>query len=439
MAKLFAILLAILAALAVLPQQASAGYTQQLTVQVFDQDYRPVEGAQVYVEHQINAVVGTGKTKPKLTPANGTVDVSFTVWEELKNQVSYNYVLFAKYGDEVKSASLIAEDPPVKRTYSLQVNSYFAFVHVHDQTGKPLEASVTIGNTTLKTGSNGDARFQLPPGKYNARVEIGQAVRNSDLDLSKDQALAIEFPRYRLEVTVTDDYKRPLQAQVDLDSESKNTSLDGKVFFENVTNEQPKLSVRYNDSFRKLQPNLKKDSSVSVVFDLTRPIVQELHHSIQKNGEVVVNCYVQEPGAAASGISGVSITYDVGGVTTSVPAYTVGYNSFEAKIPAVPKDTLVKYTVKATDKEGNSGFATGTYIIPTEKKKVEVKKQDDGLFGIKLGWELVILAALSLGVAGYGALYYRKKKHEEELKNDVGVEMPPQQEGQRPPVLPPPV
>jgi hypothetical protein len=425
------------ALLALAAQEASAGYTQNLVVQVFDQDYRPVEGAQVYIEHQINAVSGTGKTKPKLTPSNGTVAASFTDWEELKSQTKYTYTLYVKYGSEVKSANMIAEDPPVDRTYSMQVSSYFVFVHVHDQLGKPLQAKVTIGNRTIQTESSGDAHFQLPPGKYNVKAEIGGVVRNADLNLDRDQALAIEFPRYKLEVSVIDDYKRPLSAQIDLDSESRNTSQDGKALFENVTSEQPKLTVRYNESFKKLQPNLKKDSAVVVVFDLTAPIVQELHHAIQKNGEVVVDAYVQEPGGAASGISGVSITYEVGGVTTSVPAYTVGYNSFEAKIPPVPKDTLVKYTVKATDREGNSGFATGTYIIPTEKKKVEVKKVDEGIFGIKIGWEFVVLAVLTLGVAGYGVFYYKKKKHEEELRGEVEVELPESKEGEPPPTLPP--
>ena len=415
----------------------SAGYTQKLLVQVFDQDYRPVEGAQVYVEHQVNSVVGDAKTKPVSTKANGTADISFTDWEELSGQTKYTYTLYTKYGSEVESAVLTVTDTSAVRVYSMQVKAHYAFVSVHDQKGKPLAASVTVGNTTRKTDVGGMARFQLPPGKYTAKAEINGAVRNRDLSLDKDQNIEIEFPLYTVKITVIDDYKRPLAAQVDLDGAAKNTSADGIAVFENVSNEQPKVTVRYNESFRKLQPNLKQESSMLVVFDLTKPVIQELHHSIQKNGEAVINAYVQEPGASASGISGVSITYEVGGVTTSVPAYTVGYNSFEAKIPVVPRETLVKYTVKATDKAGNAGFASGTYTIALERKNVELKK-DNGFFGITLGWETIVVGLVAFGIVGYGVLYYRKRQqHEKDLEDEIGVEVPPQSPYSQPPVNPP--
>ena len=415
----------------------SAGYTQKLLVQVFDQDYRPVEGAQVYVEHQINSVVGDAKTKPVSTMANGTAEISFTDWEELAGQTKYTYVLYMKYGNEVESATLTVTDTSTVRVYSMQVKAYYAFVSVHDQLGKPLAASVTIGNTTRKTDTGGMARFQLPPGKYTVKAENNGAVRSSDLNLDKDQNVEMEFPLYTVKFTVTDDYNRPLAARVDLGGATKNTSADGIVIFENVSNEQPNATVRNNESFRKLQLNLKQGSSIVVVFDLTKPIIQELHHTIQKTGEAVINAYVQEPGASASGISGVSITYEVGGVTTSAQAYTVGYNSFEAKIPVVPRETLVKYTVKATDKAGNAGFASGTYTIALERKNVELKT-DNGFFGIALGWENVAIGLVALGIAGYGVLHYRKRQqHEKDLENDVGIGVPPQTPFSQPPGVPP--
>ncbi len=412
--------------------QASAGYTQRMQVQVFDQGFRPVEGAQVYVDRQINAVIGNGKTKPVATGLNGTADIIFSSYEELEGQTDYIYTLYAKYGDQVKSAKLIVTNSSQVRVYSLQVGAYYAFVTVHDQFGKALRARVTAGNTTRETDSSGTARFQLPPGRYNIRAEINGATRNRDVSLSADQAVDIEFPLYTVSVKVLDDFRSPLAAQVDLDGNAKNTTSDGTAAFANVSNEQPKITVRYNNSYRKLQPSLKKDTAFEVVFDLTAPVVQELHHSMQKNGEAAVDAYIQEPGASASGISSVVISYEVGGVTTALPTYTIGYNSFEAKIPAAPKGTLVKYTVKATDKAGNSGFASGTYTIPSEKAPV-VQKKDEGLLGITFGWEAVVVAALALGIAAYAILYYRRKRHEREIEAEVEAELPPGS----PPSLPP--
>ena len=426
------LLAAALLLICVVMGQSSAGYTQRMQVQVFDQGFRPVEGALVYVDRQINAVAGNGKTKPVATGLNGTADFAFSDYEELEGQTDYTYTLYAKYGDQVKSAKLIVTNSSQVRVYSLQVGAYYAFVTVHDQFGKALKARVTAGNTTRETDSSGTAHFQLPPGKYNIRAEINGATKNKDVLLSLDQAVDIEFPLYTVSVKVLDDYKRPLAAQVDLNGNARNTSSDGIAVFANVSDEQPKIMVRYNDSYRKLQPSLKKDSSFEVVFDLTAPVVQELHHSMQKNGEATVDAYIQEPGASASGISSVVISYDIGGVTTVLPTYTIGYNSFEAKIPAVPKDTLVKYTVKATDKAGNSGFASGTYTIASEKKPVAQRK-DDGLLGISFGWEAVVIAAAALGITAYAILYYRKKRHEREIESEVEAELPPGS----PPTLPP--
>jgi len=416
-----------------LPHETFAGYTQRLHVQIFDQDYRPVEGAQVYVEHQLNAVAGNTRTKPKPTAANGTVDIIFTDYEEITDSTDYTYTLYAKYGSQVKSAKLISSNSSdsTVRSYSLQVGAYYAFVRVHDQAGMPLPASITIGNATKKADAAGEAHFQLPTGPYDVKAEMNGVARNRNITLGKDQVVEIIFPLYRLNITVMDDFKQPLVAQVELNGALSNTSQDGKAYFENISSEQPKLAIRYNESIKKLQPNLKQDSAITVVFDLTKPVVQDLQHSIQKTGEAVIDAYVQDAGPAASGIGAVSVTYEVNGVTALVPAYTIGYNSFEAKIPVQPKDTLVKYTVKVTDREGNAGFRTGTYVIPSEKKIVEIKKKDEGFFGITLGWEM-IAGFLALGIIAYGAVvYFKKKKHAQEMETEV--ELPPQS----PPASPP--
>ena len=433
-----ALLLAVALLLCLGQHELSAGYTQKLVVQVFDQNLRPVDGALVYVDQQINSVAGYGKTKPVPTSVDGTVSLSFTDWEELEGQTLYTYTLYVKYGGQVQSATLIA-DPSQTRTYSMQVSAYYAFVSVHDQTGRPLSASVTIGNTTEQTDIGGKITFQLPPADYNVRTEINGVVKNSDLNLAKDEALDVEFPLYSVRVSVTDDFKRPLAAQVSLDGKTGNTSTDGMAMFFNVSDEQPKIAVVYNSSIKKLQPDLKNGGDFTVVFDLTAPIIQETHSSVQQDGTTLVDAYVLEPGAAASGISGVSISYSVGGVSTAVPTYTIGYDSFEARIPVVPKDTPVTYTVKATDREGNVATATGTYAIPSEKKQPVAPKAGAGAFGTGLDWGAVGAGVLVLAIVAYAALYYRgKKKHEKELQEEMELEpsskAPP---AQSPPPAPP--
>ncbi|MCX8197512.1 MAG: carboxypeptidase-like regulatory domain-containing protein [Candidatus Micrarchaeota archaeon] len=410
--------------LALLVGAAYCGYTQKLTVQVFDQSLRPVEGAQVYVEHQLNSVAGYVKTKPKLTSANGTVEIVFTNWEEIKSQTKYTYTLYVKYGSELKTANLVVDDPPIDRTYSMQVTAYFAVVSVRDQNGKPLPAKVTIGNRTIGTDTNGDAIFQLPPGKYNVRAEVENTVRNADLMLDKDKAITITIPRYRFELEVVDDFGLPVEAVAELDNQTKKVE-GGKAVFENITNENPHLVVRYNESFKKMQLSLKTSDRMQLVFDKTPPKIAEMHHRIQKNGEVVVNVYVQEPGPKASGIASVVLSYEIQNKTSYVPAYTIGYNTFEAKIPPAPKDTIVKYLVKVTDKEGNSGTASGSYVIPTEKKPAEEKKKEEGILD-KLGLEHYVAIAVVLGFVAYTIMYYRRKKREKEIEEEMeAARLPP--------------
>ena len=411
-----------------------AGYTQNIVVQVFDQNVRPVAGALIYIDHQLNAVEGYGKTKPVPTTLDGIANISFTDWEELDGQTLYTYTLYVKYGNQTQSATLIA-DPGKPRIYSVQVSSYYAFVTVHDQNGRKLPALVTIGNATKQTDSGGSATFQLPPAHYNVRTEIGGVAKSSDLSLASDQAVDVEFPLYSVAVSVTDDFKRSLAAQVSLDGNAQNTS-DGAAMFWNVSDEQPKIAVLYNNSIKKLQPDLRNGDSFTVVFDLTAPNIQETHSSVQQDGTTLVDAYVLEPGAAASGISSVSISYSLGGATTNVPTYTIGYGSFEARIPSVPKDTPVTYTVKATDREGNTATATGTYAIPSQKKQPVVAKTDTGLFGTGLDWTTVVAGIAAIAVVAYALVYYRgKKRREKELQDEIALE--PGAKTPPPPSIPP--
>ena len=416
----------LICALLLSAQLSYAGYTLKLDVQVFDQDFRPVQGALVYADHQLNSVTGYVKTKPHPTNESGYYRLQFTDYEELESQTKYTYTLYVKYGDQLDKQELLA-NPNETRVITSRVNSYYAFVKVHDQKGKPLEADLTVSGSTIedqekRATAAGDAVFQLPPGSFTLKAERPEGVKSKDFTLSKDAALDFVFGRYNMDVLVTDDRKRPLVATVEVGTQSATTSEDGTAHFANITDEVPQVVIKYADRYKTFKPNLGLDEELSAIFDLTKPTISDLHASIAKNGGATITFFAQDEGTSATGVDTVTVSYEVAGVETLLPAYAVGYSTFEAKVPAQEPGTLVRYTVKIADKDGNAGMGKGSYTVPAGTSEPTPAPtptpspipipQVPATTGPVPTEMLVMLGIAALLVAG-GIIYYFKRKREE--------------------------
>jgi len=342
-----------------------AKYTENLTVQVFDASLRPVEGAQAYVDYQLNSVTGKVKTKPKLTDSRGYASIIFTGYEQIDKETDYAYTLYVKYGDQLVSASLIAVDKE-NRTYSMHVESYIAFVRVFDQNNKPLQANVTVDKVTKPTDAHGNTFFALPPGNYVLNVERNDLVKNIPFVLENatgDQSLDVLLSYYNLDIHVLDDNRRPLSARVEVNGMGAETDSSGMAHFENITTSSPQILVIYGQGIKRIQPDLQAGSSLEVTFDISKPSIKDLYSTLSPSGVGVIRFFVDDMGPEASGIDSVSVSYEVAGVQNMLSVYTIGYNSFEVKIPAQQIGTIVKYTVTVSDKEGNSAIGYGDYVV----------------------------------------------------------------------------
>jgi len=420
-----------------------SAYTETLDVQVFDQVFRPVQGAEVYAEYQLNSVTGYVKTKPHTTNESGYYRLQFTDYEQIESQVKYSYTLYVKWGDQLKKYSMIAEPNRTSnaslkiRVYTSQLDSYYLFVRVHDQKGKPLKADLTVSGSSIPdmkkaATENGDAIFQLPPGSFSLKAEREGTVKNKDFSLSKDTALEVIFGIYSFDVKVTDDSKLPLVATVEAGTQSLETGADGIAHFVNVSDDEPTVVVKYADRYKTYKPNLALGENLVAVFDLTRPAITDLHASVGSNGGATVTFFVEDSGSAASGIDTVSVSYEVSGVETPLAAYAVGYNTFEAKVPAQSQGTLVKYTVKISDKDGNTALGKGSYSVAEAAapapapapSPVPVPQVPSSAGGLPI--EMLVLLAVVAIVIVYAIIYYFKRKKEE---NFGGVQPPsiPQQ------------
>jgi hypothetical protein len=426
----FAFLLAILAVAALFPL-AEAKYTQRLTVQVYDEQFRPVEGARVYAEYQLNSMAGAGRTKPKPTNSSGFVDIIFTNYEEIESATDYTYTLYVKYGSKnITSTMTAAPDEENVRIVDFQLPAYYLFVTVHNQKGAPLSARVTVDDEVKMTDIVGSAGFRLPPGSHTVRAEYLNGLKTDAVELSGDQALDMVIGVYGLQLTITDDDKKPVAAAVELDGQEKRADSKGNVKFENVTNPTPQILIKYGEAAKSLSLDLSQQDSATVTFDRQKPNIKEFRAIVSPEGVGTVSLFVDDPGSAASGIDSIAITYTVDGAEKGVQAYTVGYNTFEAKIPAQEPGKPVRYGVRVSDKEGNTATQSGTYVIKEPPKpdipvaNPTVPKKDL----VDNGTITPVTAAIymvAILIVLYGIFYYiSKKKFKDSASPPAGAQPP---------------
>jgi hypothetical protein len=422
--------------IALLCNFAGAAYSEKVLVQVFDQNLRPIEGAQIYAEHQLNDAQGAVKTKPVLTNQSGLGEIVFTNYEQIESDVDYSYTLYVKYGGQLSTRSLIASGDikNVKVVSETSLKSYLLSVKVIDQRGSPLRARISVGGQNKTADYSGSAFFQLPPGNFTVKAEIGDVVSTQGLVLSQDAAADFNIGLYGMEVEVTDDKGYPLVATVEAGGKKMKTGQDGRAVFYNLSDQYPAVNVKYNETIKKFNMDLERQPKLEVTFDMTSPVVKEMHASIAKNGAGTLSVFVEDPGASSAGIDSVSISYEIDGVENRVPAYAIGYNTFEAKFPPQAPRTLVKYVVKVTDKEGNTAFGSGTYLVPsddtpkpnaTTTKPVAPQPKPQ-----QVGMETLVVGLVIFFAVAFAIFYYLRNR-----KGQGGIAPPPA--GVKPPSIPP--
>ena len=428
----------------------AAWYTEKLTVQALDQQYRPVQGAQAYVEYQLNDASGTVKTKPKATNESGLVDILFTDYEQVESSTDYSHILYVTYGTQNKTANLIADNGTSSKFYQMVVEAYYAVVKVHNQRGTPLDVNITVAGQTKASDSGGRAVFQLPPGSYNVRVEKGEYVKNANLVLSGttgDQPVDVLVGEYSLDVSVKDENNTPVSsARVSVGGQEEDTNASGTAHFENISNPDQEVSVRYGQYTKNFNMMLDKDGKLSVGFDLSAPIIKKLDVVVSKGGAGTVSLFVDDAGVAASGIDSVIVKYTVNGVENNLPTYSTGFDTFEAKIPVQPPNTLVDYLVMISDKQGNIVSQGGNYLVPAAAEQQPQNQTPAGQTtpsSSNVSLEMLMGGAVALIIVIAAAVYLfksRKADHEHEHSPPVPPPgMPPQQPEapQAPPEVPP--
>jgi hypothetical protein len=427
----------------------NAEFTEFLIVQVFDQNTtRPIQGAEVYVSHQLNSIAGYVQTKPVKTNSSGLAYIVFTDYEDLNQTTEYDYTLYLDYGGGAKQTKELIGGTTTKkepRTVTFFAESYNLNVQVTDQKGSPLQANIQVFNHVTQnelwnanTNSQGKAVFQLPSGLFDVRAQTSLFSKTEVVGLNKssgDRVVGITVPLYTFSVSVVNDAGEPVPAEVGVGDLKAETNADGNAVFYNITEQVPTITVRSGKNFKTTTANLQSQGSIEIVFDTTPPEILSVEPSVSKSGAATIALVAQDPGLKASGVGSVLITYDAGAGSVPLSVYTVGYNSFEAKVPAQQQGAVVKYSLTVTDNEGNSVTRTGSYMVPKEivKTSVEPIKKDNPFSGIPL--EAIATGGIVFAIIVFGIIYYLKKRGEAE----DATQPPAQGQQERPPGGAPPM
>jgi len=209
----------------------------------------------------------------------------------------------------------------------------------------------------------------------------------------------------------------PLSAEVGSGSELLQTDARGEVHFSNRSDSTLAVTAYYGNLKKEAVIDLTLFNRTLMVFDVHPPSIGELT-SIYNGSILIVRTTIVDDGGYASGLgerrASVVMQYTLPGQTKpkTTPMYTVGYNLFEGAIPIAGNVGDVRYTITATDADGNPTQSTDVYTIridPTKPKpNVQIKPAEapPDFFG-QYGWMLMLLVVV---LAGGGYWYYISRK-----------------------------
>jgi len=347
---------------------ASASYVENIEVRVLDQLGRAVPGATVNATYEISKTRGPFTTKTKTTNERGRASLSLYNVEFVQSATNTGYVIHASFGNSQSDTPFTVGVGEYPRT--VRVNAYLLNVYVIDRDSRPVDAVVAAGNSEKAT-EGGFTYFMLSEGYHGITAKMGDVVRSKAITLSSDSSMNITIVLYNLSVKAVDDKGQPIQADVYVGPSQKKTGLDGTAYFEKVTD--PAASVTaYFGRFKKVaDASLETGDSITIPFDTHPPIISDVN-SDWKGKFLQVRAMVVDNGTYASGLRGgnssIKLQYvTLNGTEREVPMYGIGYNLYEGLVPSTGLESQIKYTILATDADGNRKASSDTFVLPTSQ------------------------------------------------------------------------
>lgn len=358
--------LAALAFLLLLSSPIFSSYVENIEVRVLDQLGRVVPGAQVNATYEISKSRGAFTTKTQTTNERGRAQLSLYNVEFVESATNKDYVIHAKFGSSRSDTGFTAGAGEYPRT--VRVSAYLLNVYVTDRESLPVNAVVGADGEE-KQAPDGFAYFMLSGGQHEITAKMGDVVRSKSVSLSSDASMNITIVLYNLSVRALDDRGQPLQADIYVGPTQKKTGLDGMAYFEKVTDLAASVTAYFGRFKKVANVSLEGGDSVTFAFDTHPPAISDVN-SEWKGKFLQVRAAVADNGTYASGLRGgdssIKLQYvTLNGTEREVPMYGIGYNLYEGLIPSSGVESQIKYTILATDADGNRKASSDTFVLPT--------------------------------------------------------------------------
>ncbi|MDD5096585.1 MAG: Ig-like domain-containing protein [Candidatus ainarchaeum sp.] len=357
------VLLLLLLASAVYAAECEAGFRDPVRVLVLDAKYRPISNASVTFTYQKDYTTGKGyiTTNVLYTDANGKVSTTLTNTEQLDSRVRCDIRLNVTYDGVTHMETITAQHHLADE--QVHFDAYSLTVKAVDKFGAPLAFSpIRVNSMESTTNDRGLAYFIVnKKNDVDVAVSYRGAVVSRKISVQNDTVYTLQALLYNFMLNVIDDKGDPLGAIILVDTREYNGS---SVSIQDTPLARPTVSVTYGLLTKAPEIDLSQRESYTVVFDLTPPDISGVGVQMTPDHDMVISFSVEDPNVHASGPSAddITVSYNVGGVTRTVPAFVQG-GKYVAEISRPPDNSLVRFTIAAKDKEGNMETVDGEYLV----------------------------------------------------------------------------
>ncbi|MGB9694302.1 MAG: hypothetical protein ACPLYF_05600, partial [Fervidobacterium sp.] len=315
----------------------------------------------------------------KITNDSGQASFSFmnTVDESFGKCVERIYTITAEFGGYTNST--IGQVNGTNKNYQLWLPFIMQTISVRDASNNSImNATVTALNTSFYTDISGNAYILLPVGmNTQVLVTYGNVSKQITANPSLQSYTIVNLQVYNLKVSLTDENGNILKGKIRYNDEEK--VLEGDfVTFEKFSDLNPTFYVIVNNVTKRISEKVTSDNLV-LRFDLTPPIISNVETRVSNN-RLYITATVVDGGRYPSGISSYPLLSYVGNATqdSNMKMFFVGNSRYETSIPLSGNEEI-KYTITATDAQGNSAQYSDSYYSSFKPEK-EIEKVTKGGF-----------------------------------------------------------
>lgn len=345
-----------------------AGFSETLNIKVFDSKFRPIEGVAVNVTYQKDRTTGKGyvTTKTQYTNSSGDVKIGILNTEYTPEWVKCDVTISANYDGKTVTKKITAQNHEKELQMQFK-DAYLLSVHAVDKLGAPIaDTQMRIKTMYVNTTEQGFAYVIVNKGLADMAIPYLSGVITANVTVNEDTTYTLQAKIYSITVKVVDDAGNPLVADITIENE---TYTDSSVEVPEIAVLNPYVKVAYGPAEKIISTSLAEQSEYVVSFDITPPQVREVEIERNEDGDIKLRFYVLDPNPMASGadIEETTVTTNIKGVTQTLIPYAES-GRYAVEIPAQDPNTLIRFTITAYDKQGNSNSLNGEYLVPAEEQ-----------------------------------------------------------------------